>query len=403
MPDNTSYPTDLLTLAPEIVSVAAATKRAKFAAFARDEASAKALQDALGNMLPYGEHFHVMDFRASLRRLSGMKTPEIVLIDLSGEEQPINALMDLSDAVDQGTTVLAIGEVQNVSFYRTITKGMGIKEYLPKPLTREAIEKHFLSLLDLEITKAPPARGGRFITITGARGGVGASTIASNLAWMIGTDLHRHTVLLDSDLYAGTASLDLDVKPASGLARAMEVPDRLDNLLLERATQPVGERLHVLAAQENFGTNTPYNEQGAASVVEALRARYNFVIADAGSKLCPFSRDLLHLAQQRVIVLDPTVVSIRNAERLLTLPGADTNPAPTLLVLNRARTPGGLTQDYMEQILGRRFDAVIPYLPNVIPKASQFGTIPASLRGPFRAAMGDLAALFGAAALAVAA
>jgi len=403
MPDNTSYPTDLLTLAPEIISTPSASKRAKFAAFARDEASAKILQDALEPVLPYGAHFQVMDFRTSLRRLAGMKTPEIVLIDLSGEEQPINALMDLADAVDQGTTVLAIGEVQNVSFYRTITKGMGIKEYLPKPLTRQGIEKHFLSLLDLEITKAPPARGGRFITVTGARGGVGASTIASNLAWMIGTDLHRHTVLLDSDLYAGTTSLDLDVKPTSGLVRAMEVPDRLDNLLLERATQPVTDRVHVLAAQENFGSSTHYEEQSAASVVDALRARYNFVIADAGAKLCPFSRDLLHLAQQRIIVLDPTVVSIRNTERLLTLPGEAANPGPTLLVLNRARTPGGLTQDYMEQVLGRRFDAVIPYLPNVIPKASQFGTIPASLRGPFRAAMGELAALFGAVPVAVAA
>jgi pilus assembly protein CpaE len=404
MPDNTAYPAEILGTAQEISRTPLPrTRRQKFAGFTRDQASAIALHEALSGVLPEGNHFHVVNFRASLSILAGMKTPEIVLVDLSGEDQPINALMELADAVDQGTTVIAIGDVHNVSFYRTITKGMGIKEYLPKPLQRDAIQKHFGGLLTSEMKVEPGSRGGRLVAITGARGGVGTSTIASNLSWMIGAEMHRHTVLLDADLYAGTVSLDLDIHASTGLASAIESPDRVDHLLLERATQPAGDRLHVLAAMEAFDKKVSYDHEGAASLVEALRSRYNFVLADAGAKLCPFSRDLLYLAQQRIIVMDPTIVSIRNVERLRTLPGGPMQSPRVMMVLNKANTPGGLTQDYMEQVMGVHFDAVIPDLPRIIPKASQFGTIPASLRGPFRSALAHLAGQLGASALAEAA
>jgi pilus assembly protein CpaE len=174
-------------------------------------------------------------------------------------------------------------------------------------------------------------------------------------------------------------------------------------LLLERATQPAADRLHLLSALEEFENHIDYDHQGAVGLADALRSRYNFVLADAGSKLSPFGRDLLYLAHQRVIVLDPSVISVRNVERLSTLPGGPLQSPRAMLVLNKANTPGGLTQEYMEQVLGVRFDAVIPDLPRIIPKATEFGTIAASLRGPFRTAMAELAATLGATALAEAA
>jgi pilus assembly protein CpaE len=404
MPDNTTYATEILGTAQDITStIIPPPKRQKFAGFVSDQDSAMLLHDVLGPNLPEGNHFHVVSFRQALNILSGMKTPETILVDLSGEEQPINALLDLADAVDQGTTVIGIGSVHNVSFYRTVTKGMGIKEYLPKPLSRESIEKHFVPLITKSLGAAAGTRGGRLITIAGARGGVGASTIASNLAWMIGSEMHRHTVLLDADLYAGTLALNLDMPAGKGLSQAIQSPDRVDHLLLERATQPAADRLHLLSALEEFEHHIDYDHQGAVSLAEALRSRYNFVLADAGSKLSPFGRDLLYLAHQRVIVLDPSVISVRNVERLSTLPGGPLQSPRAMLVLNKANTPGGLTQEYMEQVLGVRFDAVIPDLPRIIPKATEFGTIAASLRGPFRTAMAELAATLGATALAEAA
>lgn len=234
------------------------------------------------------------------------------------------------------------------------------------------------------------------ITVCGARGGVGTTTVATNLAWMIGTEMHCHTVLLDADLHAGTVALSLDVKHDKGLCIALETPERVDNLLIERSTQQAGERLHVLAALESMNREFVYNHKGAETLVQVLKSRYNFVLADAGAQLTPFARDLIFAAHQRVIVLDPTVVSIRNTQRLLDLPGGPLQAPRTLLVLNLAGEVGGLSQANMEQTLGVKFDAVIPELPRIVPKAAQFGKPAAETRGPFRNGILALAQAVGA-------
>jgi len=374
-----------------------APRREKFIGFVKDEPSATILHQALASSFPQGNHFHIVDFRASLTMLAAMTTPEIVLVDVSGEDQPLNAMMDLAEVVEAGTVVLAIGETHNVNFYRTVTKGMGVREYLAKPLTVESVQRNFLELTKAELAASAAApRGGRMIAVTGVRGGVGTTTIASNLAWMIGTEMHRHTVLLDADLHMGTAALGLNVKHDKGLAIALEAPDRVDQLLIERSTQAAGERLHVLAAMETLTKDIAYNKRGAGTLVQALRARYNFVVADAGARLTPFARDLLYTAHQRLIVLDPSLLAIRNLERLLRMPSGPLQAPRPLLALNMAGTTAGLTQAFMEQTLGVRFDAVIPELPRVVPKAAKFGQPAAETKGPFRAAMQRLASALGA-------
>jgi pilus assembly protein CpaE len=115
-----------------------------------------------------------------------------------------------------------------------------------------------------------------------------------------------------------------------------------------------------------------------------LRHRYKFIVADAGAKMRPFARDLMQMAHQRVMVLDPTILSIRNLERINLLPSHNSQAPRPILVLNQASRPGGLNQEYMERTLGMTFDAVIPDLPRIIPKAEKYGDIPASTRGPFR-------------------
>jgi pilus assembly protein CpaE len=358
--------------------------RERFIGFAKDEATALMLRQALASPI------HIAGFRGALGRLNAITTPEIVLIDLSGEDQPLNAVIDLADIVEPGTIVLAIGEAQNLNFYRSIPKGLGVREYLPKPMTQLSIEANFLPIIAGMKRDVTSHRGGRMVTVTGTRGGVGTSTIAANLAWFTGTGLHRHTVLLDSELHTGTAALNFNLRADTGLGTALELPERVDHLLIERSTQPAGERLHVLAGQELLERQVDYKPGSAAMLIQALRSRYNFVVSDAGAKLSPFARDLLLHAQQRVIIMDPSMISIRNLERLLRLPDGP-SPSNVVVVLNKAGTPGGLSQVYMERVMGLRFDAVIPDLPRIVPKTTHFGTQAASLRGPFRNAIIALA------------
>jgi pilus assembly protein CpaE len=372
-------------------------KRDKFIGFTRDEASANLLREALAGTVPNSNQVHVVDFRSALAILAAMTTPEIVLIDLSGEDQPLNSMMELAEVVEPGTVVLTIGDNQSLNFYRTVTKGLGIREYLAKPLTHAGIEKNFLPVIANLSDERASLRGGRSLVVAGARGGVGTSTMAANLAWYLSHELHRHTLLLDGELNTGTMALHMDIKSTNGLAMALEMPERVDQLLIERSMQAAGDRLHVLAGLEGLDKTIGFTAEGAAQFLQALRSRYNYVVADAGARLEPLGRALLFNAQQRIIVMDPSMISIRNLGRLMTLQGGSTQSARVLLVLNKAGAPGGLSQNYMEQTMGLHFDAVIPDLPRMVPRASQLGNQAAAPRGPFRAGIAALATTLGAA------
>jgi pilus assembly protein CpaE len=385
-----------LCQSPAYVGASPSAQRRKFIGFVRDAASALTLQEALCDDLPAFGQVHVTDFRTALAVLSAMPTPETIQIDLSEEDQPINALLDLAEIVEAGTQVLAIGKVHNVSFYRTITKGMGVAEYLSKPLSPAAVERVFLPIVAGRDPTAGEARGGRVVAVAGARGGVGASTVATNLAWYIGNEMHRHTALVDSDLHTGTIALDLDIGASNSLGAALERPERVDPLLIERSMRLAGERLHVLAGQEDLDNLLHIEPHSSDTLFQSLRARYNFVIADAGARYTPLARDLLQSAHHRVVVLDPSIIAVRNLDRLLSLPpGPAQSPRP-IVVLSKAAVPGGLAQAYLEELMGMRFTAVIPYLPRLVPSCTQHGAPAAARPGPFRKAIAQLAECLGA-------
>jgi pilus assembly protein CpaE len=367
-------------------------KRASFLGFVSDPDSASTLHSVFDPVFPQGGGIHVVNFRTTLAILSRMLSPEVLLVDLTNEEQPLNAMMELSEVVEPGTTVLLIGNQRDLSFYRNVVNGMGVAEYVAKPLTKESVERHFVPLLQGNADNANMGSHGRLIAVVGTRGGSGSSLVAANLAWLIGHELHCHALLLDSDMHTGTAALSLNANRGQGLMSALESPERVDRMLIDRIAQTVGDRLHLISSMEPLTNEVDYNSASAASLIRLLRQRYKYVIADTGSKMRPFARDLLQMAHHRVTVLDPTILSIRNLERLNTLPGQSQK---TLLVLNQAGRPGGLSRTDMERTLGVRFDALIPYLPRIVPKSEKYGEIPAAIRGPFRTAMMQLANLLG--------
>ncbi len=221
-------------------------------------------------------------------------------------------------------------------------------------------------------------QGGRVVTITGVRGGVGASTIAVNLAWHLGKRANRHTVLLDADLYRGSCALLLNAKSGAGLRTALETPQRIDELFIERSSQTVTERLHVLSGEENLLDQIKYEPGAAIRLIETLRRRYNFIVIDAPFTGSELHRDLLMLGHQRILVMEPTLVAVRDALRLLALPNGPLQVHRGLLVLNRLQRPGTLTRHQIEDALKMPVDVAIPDLPKIRGKCRK-------LRHPGRA------------------
>jgi pilus assembly protein CpaE len=367
--------------------------RTMLLAFVNDATTENILRDGLSDATP--ETFDILrgGIRAAVTALQKTPTPRSLIVDISGEDEPLSALQALSQVVEPDVRVLVVGEIGNLDFYREVTRGMGAREYLPKPLTRDAVMRLFAPVIVGKQLGGDALNGGRVITITGARGGVGASTIAVNLAWHFGVACSRHTVLLDPDLHSGTAAMYVDAPTGPGLRAALEMPDRIDNLFIERAAQMLDGRLHVLAGQEPMAERPVYASDAAPRLLAALRRRYNFIVADVPFHPVPLYRDLLDLANQRVIVFEPTLAGIRDTVRLRAFYRNQAEAAPTVLLLNRAGMPGSLTVAQVEDALESRIDSVIPDLPKRLAAAANLGDPAARQRGFFRIRVQDLARL----------
>lgn len=359
--------------------------------FAADSKSEEALRAGLSDAATDQVEIRRGNIRTAITQLQKQPTPKVLVVDVSGEEQPLSALNDLSNVVEPDVSVLVIGEVEHVDFYRELTRGLGVAEYLSKPLTRDQVSRHFSPFLRGQAPLLDAVQGGHAIAITGVRGGVGATTLAINLGWNFGVWMRRHTVLLDPDIHMGASAFLLNVQPGQGLRMALEAPERIDALLAERAAQPAADRLHVLAGEEKLGVPANHAPGAAAHLLDALRKRYNFIIADVPFGPVPLYRDLLDLVDHRVLVMEPTLAAVRDTVRLLALPKGAGQEQRATVVLNRVGIAGGLTRRQVEDALKMKVDVAIPDLPRQVGNAATLGEPAITKSSGFRTGILDLA------------
>lgn len=379
-------PNDAITL-----SVGARSDRAALIGFVTDATSETALRDGLLDAAPDDIDLRRGGIAAAITAMQRMPTPRVLIVDLSGEEQPLTALGKLADVTEPDVTLLALGTNAELDFYRALTRGLGVREYLTKPITRDGVATYFAPIVSGREQIGSGLLGGHIVSVTGVRGGAGATTLAVNLAWHFGVLTRRHTVLFDPDLHTGLAAFMLDKQPGPGLRTALEQPDRIDALLAERIALPASERLHILAATEPLEHDIAAAAGAAENLIEALRRRYSFIVADVPFRPDPLNRALLDLAHQRVLVMEPTLACARDVLRLLALPPGPAQPQRAVVVLNRSSSAGNLTRKQIEEAIGAQVDVVIPNLPRQLASANNLGEPAVTKSAAFRTAMEELA------------
>jgi pilus assembly protein CpaE len=328
-------------------------------AFVEDDASETALRAGLADRIEAME-VRRGGIRAAIRCLEREARLSWLIVDLSGTDQPLRALETLADVCPPDVNVLAIGADAGLDFYRSLTRDLGVVDYLVKPLTRDAVSRTFAPHLIGSPLDLSAERGGRVVLVAGARGGVGASTIAFNLAHRVASQHKSHVVLLDLHLQLGALPLIAGVKAGSGLRMALENPDRIDTLFLERVASPVGERLKIIAADEPLGLQVEMLEAGIARIVALLRGKFNYVVVDLPMPLIRGTGELLTMARKSVMVLHPDVLSLRGARLIRGCFAEAGAHHHGLTVVNRATMPGALGAAMIEKGLERRPDLAIP-------------------------------------------
>ncbi len=181
---------------------------------------------------------------AAAEAYSNSPTPNVIVIELESRGDDLLAGLDLlSEVCDAGTRVVVIGRQNDVLLYRELVR-RGISDYLISPLGTLDVVRAICGLFS-----SPDAKPvGRIIAVVGAKGGVGASTIAHNIAWAVARDLQLDTVVTDLDLAFGTAGLDYNQDPPQGIADAVFSPDRVDTSFIDRLLSKCTDHLSLLAA-----------------------------------------------------------------------------------------------------------------------------------------------------------
>jgi pilus assembly protein CpaE len=393
MPDGSSISSQLLA-GSEYHSpssrLSARSSRPTIIAFVTDAATATAVSDGVMDVIPGEADVRRGGIRAAIVAMQTTASPSILIVDVSGEDQPFEALAELANVVEPDVCVLVIGEVDSVELYRKITRGLGAHDYLPRPITADKISRH-VAAVSVGQTSSGDVQGGGLVIFTGVRGGVGTTTLAVNLAGHLGVTLRRHTVLLDPDLNSGDASFMLNVSPGPGLRTALEAPERIDTLLAERAAQPAAERLHVLAGEDVPGDRPVYSPGGLSQLIAALRRRYNFIVADVPPRQDRLMLDLLEEPHQRVLVMAPTLASVRATLRLVPPSGSADKAKRPIVVLNRVGMPGGMGRRDIEHALGFKVDVAIPDQPRKVAAAALMGELAMDGRSGIRGGVIELA------------
>lgn len=342
-------------------------------AFVTDEASEAMLRGGLSTVVEPLQ-FRRGDVRTATRALGREPTPSVLLVDISGIEDPVGALVALAAVCTPDVRVLVIGEQAGIGFYRQLTRELGVTEYLHKPLTRDMVAKMFGPQFAGETSAAESdtGQGGKVIAVCGVRGGVGATTVAVNLALHLAEVSRGYVALLDLHLRGGTAGMMLGVRPGTGLRVALEEPDRVDALFLDRAGIPIEDRLRLIAAEEPMDSMPQPAEVGVQRVLEMLRYRSNYVVVDMPMPPGPAERITLALARHCILVLGPDIAGIRDTLAMQKLIGT-AGGSRTSVVLNRAGMPGGVKPKLIAEGLGAPPDIVIPDLPRQLPRAANLG------------------------------
>ncbi len=311
---------------------------------------------------------HQGNITTAAEYLKSNPSPQLLLVELpSAKEAP--AMFDaLADVCDPGTKVITIGSINEYSFYCWLMD-LGIFSYLLKPLTDTMLENAYAKSVEPVVSagkgEKPP---GKLIAVTGARGGVGASTMALNLAGIIAANAPKKRVaLVDLDAQEGSIALMLDIEPSRGFRDALEKPDRIDSLFIERVVNKLTKNLSVISAEEAMHEGIRVHDQAADALLRELRAQYDVVVLDVPRHLNAFVRSCLKQSEHVLMVTELTLLSLRDVMRMGDVMRETIKAKPPILVANRV----GMAPKHemppadFEKGVGAKIACRIPYAPDM--------------------------------------
>jgi pilus assembly protein CpaE len=322
---------------------------------------------------------------AAIEAYKSSPTPNVIVIETENRgDEILDGLDTLAEVCDAGTRVIVIGRLNDVVLYRELVR-RGVNDYLIAPIGTIDVVRSICGLFS-----APDAKPvGRIIAVIGAKGGVGASTIAHNVAWAVARGLKLDTVVVDLDLGFGTAGLDYNQDPPQGVADAVFSPDRVDNAFIDRLLSKCTDHLSLLAAPATLDRVYDFAPEAFEPIVDSLRATVPCIVLDVPHQWSGWTKKTLIAADDILVVAGPDLANLRNTKNLLDLLKAarpnDRRPRYCLNQVGMLKRPEIKPADFAKA-LEDEAAAIIPFEPQVFGTAANNGQMIAELSSSHRAA-----------------
>ena len=299
-------------------------------------------------------------------------TPNLIILESRLEPRELlESLRELADYCDPTTKVVVIGHYNDVGLYRELIRS-GISEYVVAPISMADVVS-VISTIFIDPDSEPI---GRSIAFIGAKGGVGSSTIAHNIAWSMSSLFKSEVIVADLDLAFGTANINFDQDPAQGIAEAVFSPERVDEVYLDRLLAQCAEHLSLLAAPSTLERVYDFDQDAFAQIIDTAQRSAPLLVLDMPHAWNGWTKATLMKADEIVITATPELANLRNAKNLIDMmKRLRPNDAPPKLVINQAGVPKRpeITAADFSEPLGISPMAVIPFDPLLFGNAANNG------------------------------
>lgn len=310
--------------------------------------------------------------------ISGGVVPQLLILDLSSVTDLINIVKSFIETMPPTMRMIVLGKDDHVSIYRELTH-LGVADYVLLPVAQNALYDAISEVLSRSVL-APAAESVAvklkpFTVILGTRGGVGATTVAVNMAG-IAFELQQRVCLLDLDFYFGNICLLLDLAQNKGLNEALAEVDRVDELYLKRLLLLKDAKFAILAGQLTLDQEMKFSADAFKGLITLLRDKFDYIYADMPVNFNnPISNTVLSLADNVIIVTELSLIAVQDVLRIKAYIKEFAPQVKFKLVTNSTSSLNGrsVTKGMFEKAVDSTVDLELPFCKGSILEAIDAG------------------------------
>lgn len=300
-----------------------------------------------------------------------------------GNKDDLSAIRALNDQRGENSIFLALADRDIPLARARALSDAGVDDVLPFPITGDELARQMEKWLQRAAgSRSGGTKEGSVIAVSQARGGIGATTIAVNLADQLLVRKSRFrrepansVAVVDLDLQFGAVGDFLDVEPQEGLSQMATGDVMPDEMWVQQSLAETPGGLSVLTAPAEFMPLQAINAKQIESLIEGLRKAHDYVVIDMPRALVDWIEPVVSGADEIAIVSDTTVPSVRATRRLMDFFLADNPGLAIEVIINHEKRPMMQAAHHKEaaRVLEKKFEHWLPHDPKAARAAVDFG------------------------------